>query len=68
MRIVPPMSTHTYPADALVAVGVAATILGVSVSTVRRWEAAGLLAAQRTLGGQRRYLVADLLAASGRAA
>lgn len=51
---------HGYPE--MVAIGTAASLLGVSVSTVRRWDAAGLITSTRTLGGQRRYRVADLLA------
>lgn len=67
MRIVPPVSTHTYHEDELVPVGVAATILGVSVSTVRRYEADGKIVGVRTLGNQRRYRIGDLYAALGRA-
>lgn len=56
------MPTNTYRDDELVAIGVAAHILGVSVSTVRRWEGDGHVAARRTPGGQRRYVVGDLRA------
>ena len=52
--------TYTYSDDDLVSIGVAARILGVTVGTVRRWEAAGHLAARRTPGKQRRFLVGDL--------
>ena len=45
----------------LVPIGAAAKALGVSTSTLRRWEAAGRLAPTRTEGGQRRYDVAALL-------
>jgi predicted site-specific integrase-resolvase len=45
----------------LVPIGAAANALGVSTSTLRRWEAAGRLAPTRTEGGQRRYDVAALL-------
>jgi predicted site-specific integrase-resolvase len=38
-----------------VPIGVAATTLGVFVSTLRRWEASGRLTPARTEGGQRRY-------------
>jgi excisionase family DNA binding protein len=39
-----------------ISVGAAAEILGVSISTLRRWEKEGLLLpAYRTLGGHRRY-------------
>lgn len=34
-------------------IGQAATLLGVSVDTLRRWEADGRLAVERTAGGQR---------------
>src|ERR1035437_1347985 len=38
----------------------AATFLGVSTKTLRRWDAAGFLVPQRTLGNQRRYILKDL--------
>ena len=38
-----------------VSIGRAALILGVSVSTLRRWDEEGRLVAERTKGGQRRY-------------
>ena len=38
-----------------VSIGRAALILGVSVSTLRRWDEEGRLVAERTEGGQRRY-------------
>ena len=56
------MPTNTYRDDELVAIGVAARILGVSIDTVRRWDAAGHLSAHRTPGGQRRFRVGDLRA------
>lgn len=62
------MATNSYTDDDLVAIGAAARILGVSVSTVRRWEADGHVASQRTPGNQRRYLVADLMRLRGVAA
>jgi excisionase family DNA binding protein len=34
--------------------------LGVSTKTLRRWEAKGLISAQRTLGNQRRYTQEDI--------
>lgn len=65
MRIVSPVSTHTYSDDnRLVPIGIAAALLGVSVSTVRRYEADGKITGYRTLGNQRRYRVGDLLAAA----
>lgn len=60
--------TNAYRDDELVAIGTAARILGVSVSTMRRWEADGHISAQRTPGNQRRYLVADLMRLRGVAA
>lgn len=39
----------------------AATALGVSTSTLRRWDITGKLKPARTEGGQRRYDLADLL-------
>jgi excisionase family DNA binding protein len=68
MGIVLPMSTNTYRDDELVSIGAAASVLGVSVSTVRRWDSLGHLRSTRTVGGQRRYRVADLLALRDRAA
>lgn len=59
---------HTYQDDEYVSIGEAARILSVSTSTVRRYEERGLLAAKRTLGNQRRYLVGDLRRALERAA
>jgi predicted site-specific integrase-resolvase len=44
----------------LVPIGAAAKALGVSTSTLRRWEAADRLVPTRTEGGQRRYDVAAL--------
>ena len=62
------MATNSYTDDDLVSIGVAARILGVSISTVRRWEADGHVTSQRTPGNQRRYLVADLMRLRGVAA
>jgi putative resolvase len=44
----------------LVTIGTAATLLGVSVKTVRRWADAGHLAAVRTPTNQRRFRRADV--------
>jgi hypothetical protein len=44
-----------------VPITVAANALGVSATTLRRWEAAGRLVPDRTVGGQRRYDLAALL-------
>lgn len=41
-------------------VGTAAEMLGVSVSTMRRWDEAGKLVAERTPGGRRRYLTSEV--------
>lgn len=41
-------------APELVSTGVAARLLGVSVDTIRRWDADGKLRCVRTPGGQRR--------------
>jgi molybdopterin-binding protein len=47
-------------ATARVRVGVAAEMLGVSVETLRRWEADGRLRTERTDGGQRLVPVAEV--------
>lgn len=44
----------------LVAIGEAALAPGVSIATLRRWEAAGRIVVERTPGGQRRYDLATL--------
>lgn len=41
-------------------IGDVARMLGISVDTVRRWEAEGRLSAVRTLGGQRRFLRSEV--------
>lgn len=46
--------------ERLVAIGEAAEALGVSVTTLRRWEASGKLVADHTAGGHRRYDLARL--------
>jgi predicted site-specific integrase-resolvase len=43
-----------------VGIGEAAKILGVSITTLRRWETAGRLVAEHTVGGHRRYDFAKL--------
>ena len=45
----------------LLSIGEAAKLKGVSISTIRRWEASGIIKCERTPGGHRRYEVADLL-------
>ncbi|MBQ7262103.1 MAG: MerR family DNA-binding transcriptional regulator, partial [Synergistaceae bacterium] len=46
--------------DRLVSIGEAAKALGVSISTLRRWDASGRLDAAHTAGGHRRYDLAKL--------
>lgn len=41
-------------------IGEVARIFGVSVPTVRNWEKAGRINAERTLGGQRRFSVEEV--------
>jgi len=46
--------------DRYVAIGEASEALGVSITTLRRWEAEGKLVPERTAGRQRRYDLAKL--------
>jgi molybdopterin-binding protein len=46
--------------DALLRVGQAAEMLGVSVDTLRRWEGEGRLGTSRSAGGQRMVPVAEV--------
>ena len=46
--------------ERLVGIGEAAAVLGVSITTLRRWEASGKLVAEHTAGGHRRYDLAKL--------
>ncbi len=46
--------------DRLMPIGETAKTLGVSVSTLRRWEEEGKLIPERTLGGQRRYSLSKI--------
>ena len=46
--------------ERLVRIGEAASALGVSITTLRRWEASGKLIAEHTAGGHRRYNLAKL--------
>ncbi len=46
--------------ESLVSIGEAAKALGVSITTLRRWEASGRLTAEHTAGGHRRYDLAKL--------
>ncbi len=47
------MNTRTHDAPARLRIGQAAEMLGVSVETIRRWEAEGRLTVTRSAGGQR---------------
>ena len=63
--------TDTYPAQGTrtagqgeyLSTGEAAALLGVSPSTVQRWDREGLLQSHRTLSNQRRFLRHEVLAA-----
>ena len=46
--------------DRLIAIGEASEALGVSITTLRRWEAEGKLIPERTAAGHRRYNLAEL--------
>ena len=46
--------------ERLVGIGEAAKVLGVSITTLRRWEAGGRLIPERTSGGHRRYKLAKI--------
>ena len=54
--------------DRFVGIGEAAEALGVSITTLRRWECEGKLAAEYTPGGHRRYDLAKLRPEQFRAA
>lgn len=54
--------------DRYVGIGEAANTLGVSITTLRRWEAAGKLASEHTAGGHRCYDIARLRPEAYRAA
>ncbi len=48
--------------DENISIGKAAKLLGVSLSTIYRWEKLGKIKASfRTFGNHRRFLVSDLL-------
>lgn len=55
------MTTQAHPIDDLVKIGAAASALGVSLDTMRRWERAGRITCQRR--GNQRYLSSHDLAA-----
>jgi excisionase family DNA binding protein len=46
--------------ERLLGIGEAAKALGVSVTTLRRWEACGRISAEHTAGGHRRYDLAKI--------
>lgn len=46
--------------DRYVGIGEAAKALGVSITTLRRWDASGKLVPEQTAGGHRRYDLAKL--------
>lgn len=48
------------PENKTLSINQAAKILGVSIQTLRRWDAGGKLKPTKTPGGQRRYLIDDL--------
>jgi excisionase family DNA binding protein len=48
------------PENEYLAIGEAAALIGVSVDTLRRWEAAGQIKAARTPTGQRRFKRSDV--------
>lgn len=52
--------SDAYDEDALLPMGEAAEVAGVSVATLRRYEKRGLITAKRTPSGHRRFCVADL--------
>lgn len=53
------MSTPPEAPD-LIPIGEAARQLGVSVDTIRRWEARGYITATRTPSGQRRFDITEV--------
>ncbi|OPB31379.1 IS607 family transposase [Bartonella sp. AR 15-3] len=46
--------------DRFVGIGKAAQVLGVSISTLRRWEGEGKIISEHTVGGHRRYDLSKL--------
>ena len=54
------MSKHPAPEAELLAVSLAASIAGVSVDTLKRWERAGRITSVRTPTNHRRYRRADV--------
>lgn len=54
--------SNTYREQDMLPIGRAARFVGVSIDTLRRYEADGRISAKRTPGGQRRFAVSDLRA------
>lgn len=54
------LNEPTYSEAPPVPIGVAARTIGVSVGTLRRWEAEGKIKSIRTAGGQRRYEASEV--------
>ena len=50
------------PKEHILSVSAAAEYLGVSISSLHKWDAKGILCPQRTAGGHRRYKLSDLKA------
>ena len=50
-----------------VSIGKASEELGVSISTLRRWEVEGKLIPERTKGGQRRYSIEQIMSLAHKA-
>jgi excisionase family DNA binding protein len=59
--------TYTEAGD-LLPIGDVARALGVTVATVRRWDAAGHIVSVRTPGGQRRFTRSEIERLRGSAA
>lgn len=57
------MDRESDTADEWLAIGEAAALLGLSPTTLRRYDESGRLKAHRSPGGQRRYRRSDVLAA-----
>ena len=52
--------------DRLLPISEAAEMLGVGISTLRQWDADGMLESVRTPGGHRRYRLSDVMEMQGR--
>lgn len=55
-----PMATRRNPAPTRIRIGQAAEMLGVSIETLRRWEAEGRIQVERSAGGQRVLELAEV--------